>query len=544
MKKTAPLHPSEDTEGQVKMEGPKVLRALADRMALLRSKTVPAAVSKPPYRVPMMDEVRAIPWNDRVIASTFSGCGGSCLGFRMAGFRVGWANEFVRAARATYRKNCDRLTYLDGRDIRDVKAEDILAVLKIGVGDLDVFEGSPPCVDFSTAGKRAKGWGKVRHHADGSTGRADDLFLVWTELVRQLQPKVFLAENVSGLIKGVAKGYFQIIIKAMREAGYMVESRLLDAQYLGVPQMRQRVFFMGVRNDLVRDYGARPAWPEPLPYLYTVRDALPWLSAGQRAFEDTGGQFSGGEMTDRPSFTIRASGVGHLKVEDREPEMIVGNEGFKPKFGPLDSPSPTVMAGGLGKTQGYFRFRRREDIGGARRLVIAPDGMDAVNKGRCLVEGSMEGTAVGREWERLRPGGQSKRYFQLVRADPDQPCGTVTALGGNVEMASVSHPSECRKFTIAALRRLGAFPDDFALTGTYAEQWARVGNSVPPLMMRAIAVVIRDVVLRNVPLGRLPVHEAGNGPVDASSTPDPVSGGPLVQGHSEGRSGSHRRQKP
>jgi DNA (cytosine-5)-methyltransferase 1 len=71
----------------------------------------------------------------------------------------------------------------------------------------------------------------------------------------------------------------------------------------------------------------------------------------------------------------------------------------------------------------------------------------------------------------------------------------VTASGGNASTASVAHPTEKRKFSIAELRRICGFPDDFVVTGTYAQQWERLGRSVPPVMMNHIAATIRDKVL-------------------------------------------------
>jgi hypothetical protein len=117
----------------------------------------PGELDKPPYRVPLIAEVRAMAWNGFTVASTFAGAGGSSTGYRMAGFKVGWASEFVPIAQESYRANMDAATTLDGRDVKLVKAEDILKALGIEQGELDVFDGSPPCQAFSTAGKRAKG---------------------------------------------------------------------------------------------------------------------------------------------------------------------------------------------------------------------------------------------------------------------------------------------------------------------------------------------------------------------------------------------------
>jgi DNA (cytosine-5)-methyltransferase 1 len=236
-------------------------------------------MTKPPYRVPLMSEIRTLPWNGLTVASTFAGGGGSSTGYRMAGYKVVWANELTQSARDSYAANMAPGTILDGRDIRTVQAADILAATGLAAGELDVFDGSPPCVSFSTAGKREKGWGRVTTSHD-ATQRQDDLFYEYARLLQGLQPRAFIAENVSGLIKGTAKGYFLEILRALRACGYRVEAKLLDAQWLGVPQMRQRLIFQGIRADI----DAMPAWPVPLAYRYTVRDALPWIGTERRKF--------------------------------------------------------------------------------------------------------------------------------------------------------------------------------------------------------------------------------------------------------------------
>jgi len=390
------------------------------------------ASTKPPYRVPTMVEIGAVPDNGYRIVSTFSGCGGSCLGFEMDGYRVLWASEFVPAAQDVYRIN-HPVVPLDTRDIRAVTAEDILAATSLAVGEIDVLEGSPPCASFSTAGKREAGWGKTKAYSD-TAQRSDDLFFEFVRLLDGLQPRTFVAENVSGLVKGTAKGYFKRILAAMKACGYRVEARLLDAQWLGVPQARQRIIFVGVRNDL----GVDPAFPKPLSYRYSVRDALPWITT-----QGDNAGYGGGSMRPAavPSPTIGAS-----------PQT--GNGIYPPS------------------------------------LVEAIIGVDETDITRY---------AIGAEWDKLKPGESSDRYFSLVKTDPERPCPTVSQRGGDGGVATVTHPTERRKFTIAELRRICAFPDDFILTGSYAQQWERLGRAVPPLMMRAVATTLRTEVLDRCP---------------------------------------------
>ncbi|MFA5715630.1 MAG: DNA cytosine methyltransferase, partial [Candidatus Paceibacterota bacterium] len=107
--------------------------------------------------------------------------------------------------------------------------------------------------------------------------------------------------------------------------------------------------------------------------------------------------------------------------------------------------------------------------------------------------------AIGDEWDKLKPGEQSGKYNQLVRCSPDQPTPTIVAGNGTDAIKSAwgpTHPYEKRKFTIAELKRICGFPDDFILTGTFAQQWERLGRAVAPPMMAAVAAHIRDTILQ------------------------------------------------
>lgn len=417
-------------------------------------------MNKPPYRVPSMVEIAALPCNGFNAISTFSGCGGSSLGYKMAGFNVLWASEFIPAAFDTYRANHPD-TILDGRDIRQVKPEDILDAIAMRPGELDLLDGSPPCASFSTAGKREAGWGKVKDYSD-TKQRVDDLFFEYARIVKGVQPKVFVAENVSGLVKGTAKGYFKMILAELKSCGYQVTAKLLDAQWLGVPQMRQRVIFVGVRNDLVEAYGVHPAFPKPLPYRYSVRDALPWIEAIEGANGFNAHAYNGSGV---PAATVQQSRPLNVEARAyRDRRGAFGNDGDI-----TDQPAPTVLSDSVGT-----------------HWIVEP-------------ESDISRFAIGREWDKLKPGEQSDRYYQLVRAPLDGPCPTVTQKAGTAwspaAAAGVTHPTEKRKFSIAELRRICAFPDDFILTGTYSQQWERLGRAVPPVMMMHIASAIRDGVL-------------------------------------------------
>jgi len=401
-----------------------------------------------------MIEIAAVPLSGLRTVSTFSGCGGSSLGYRMAGFKVVWASEFIPAAAEVYRAN-HPTTILDTRDIRKVEAQDILAASGLKVGELDLLDGSPPCASFSTAGKREKHWGKAKKYSD-TVQRVDDLFFEYVRLLEGLRPRAFVAENVSGLVKGVAKGYFFEILAKLKACGYRVGCKVLDAQWLGVPQARQRTIFIGVREDLAKE----PAFPKPLPYRYSLREALPWIVRGKYG--------PAWKSADVPSPTVSAGlsynpNTSHQGLELVEARITGGTGAAFEQKGQafdLDQPCPTV----LGTKPNQF-------------------------------EVDMTRFAIGKEWDKLKPGEASDKYFNLVRPHPDEPCPTICAAHGHPGVASVTHPTEKRKLTIAELKRICAFPDDFILTGTYSQQWERLGRAVPPVMMSHIARTIRDEIL-------------------------------------------------
>jgi DNA (cytosine-5)-methyltransferase 1 len=248
---------------------------------------------KPPYKVPSMQEIEALPWNGYNVVSTFSGAGGSCLGYRMAGYHVLWANEFIPEAQDVYKLNHPN-SVLNTDDIRAVNAGDILDSTALRVGEIDILDGSPPCASFSTAGKRDAGWGEIKKYSS-TKQRVDDLFFEYARLLKGLQPKVFVAENVSGLVKGVAKGYFKLILQELKDCGYNVKAKVLDASWLGVPQRRQRLIFIGVRNDI----DIVPVHSAVLGYQYNTADALPHIKRVKH-----GGRKNNWRNTYRPHPTI------------------------------------------------------------------------------------------------------------------------------------------------------------------------------------------------------------------------------------------------
>ncbi len=309
--------------------------------------------------------------NKLTVISTFAGGGGSSLGYRMAGFKELLAIDFDKNACETLKLNFDFPVW--HRDICGVTGEEILDFLKIIKGDLDVLDGSPPCQGFSMSGRR-----------DVNDSR-NQLFRQFVRLITELQPKVFVMENVKGMIIGSSKGAFNEILAELKLTGYNVKVKLMNAMWYGVPQRRERLIFIGVRADVNKEF----TFPVPLTKIITVNEALCGVC----------------------NKTFARDTKSSLEILDKR-----------------------------------------------------------------------------------RKGVRLRSYFKNVIADGYRPAPTMLK---SVKYCGPGyyHPTERRSITIEEAKRLCSFPDEYVLIGTFAEQWARLGNSVMPKMMEAIATAIKKTIL-------------------------------------------------
>ena len=212
------------------------------------------------------------------VVSTFAGGGGSSLGYRLAGGEVLAINEFVESARDTYRANWPD-TKIYPSDIRELKGNTIIRDLNIK--DLDILDGSPPCASFSLSGNREKDWGKEKKYSD-KVQTTDDLFFEYARLIEELRPKVFIAENVKGLLIGSAKNFFgssqlglfgehnETIYHTLTNLGYKVYYKVLNSKYYGVPQSRERLIIVGVRKEIDIPF----KYPKANDYIYSLKEAF------------------------------------------------------------------------------------------------------------------------------------------------------------------------------------------------------------------------------------------------------------------------------
>lgn len=252
------------------------------------------------------------------LISLFSGAGGLDLGFEKAGFNTIWANEYDKTIWATFQTNFSN-TLLDKRSITDIETSDIL--------ECEGIIGGPPCQSWSEAGTQK-----------GIEDKRGQLFFDYIRVLRNKQPKFFLAENVSGILHPKHTEAFNTFIELFKKAGYNVSWKLLDANDYNVPETRLRVIIVGYHKDLNKKF----SFPHPLVYKPVLKDAIwdlgPAIPAknGNKTNGDdlqifnheymTGG-FSTIYMSrnrvrswDEPSFTIQAGGR-HAPIHPQAPKM-------------------------------------------------------------------------------------------------------------------------------------------------------------------------------------------------------------------------------
>lgn len=217
-----------------------------------------------------LEELTAPPEGAPTVFSCFHCGGGSTMGYKLAGFNVLGGVDIDPEMVKVYRAN-HKPVHSYQASVRDLLSLDLPPALY----SLDVLDGSPPCSSFSTAGSRDKAWGKEKVFREGQAAqRLDDLFFDFIDIAAALRPKVVVAENVKGLVIGKAKGYVKEIFAAFKASGYDVQLFLLNASRMGVPQRRERTFFLARRSDLGLPKIALEFNERPIPFS-EIKQSLP-----------------------------------------------------------------------------------------------------------------------------------------------------------------------------------------------------------------------------------------------------------------------------
>lgn len=353
------------------------------------------------------------------VIDIFCGAGGLSYGFyKNKNFNILCANDIEKDMTETYKANHKEVPIYN-MDIRNFNLELLKQELKITKRDIDVIIGGPPCQAYSTVGKRL---------LDDPRGK---LFQEFYRLVKECLPKLFLFENVKGLLS-INKGtLFQEIISLFKDMGYQIEYKVLNACDFGVPQSRERVFIVGTLNS------KKFTFPSPTHSEY------------------------GCEKTKK--YVTLKDAISDL------PEL--GNNEQKNKY--------------IDDAKHYYQEMLR-DANTITEHISPKNNDNLIELMNALPDG---GTPLDIE-ERLRPKSGFKNTY--CRLWWEKPCTTITRNFSTPSSSRCVHPKQARPLTPREALRIQSFPDSYILKGSSSSKKVQIGNAVPPLLSKHLAEAVSD----------------------------------------------------
>ena len=388
---------------------------------------------------------------DDSMIDLFAGAGGLSEGLEEAGFHGVFASEIVPQYADTYRRNHPGTTVMT-QDIRKLDADDIRKQLGIEKGQLTLIAGGPPCQGFS-----------INAPIRSTLDQRNHLFKEYLRFVDAFQPRAVLIENVPGLVSFEDGDTLHAILNALGELGYGADVRILGAAYYGVPQMRWRTVILGLRGKEL----PRCAFPEPVCHA-PIR---PNFTA----------TFDGHSLLKIPSADIPGNFVSVKDAIGDLPPVRAGERGAECKdylFAPKCDFQRAVRCGSTGVYN--HEAPRLSPINLQRLQYIRPGGNwtdiphDLLPRGMKLARRSDHTKRYGR----LSPDGLASTI--LTKCDP--------------HWGAYFHYAQDRSLTVREAARCQSFPDHYIFYGSQQEQFAQVGNAVPPLLAKAVGVALKAVL--------------------------------------------------
>ncbi len=369
--------------------------------------------------------------------SFFAGGGGSSCGYKLAGGDCKFVNEFQQVAVDTYLANWPGTPHICD-DIKNVTGKQIMEMTGLKVGELDILDGSPPCPPFSMSGTKKKGWGKEKMAYGMKQKNIEDLTWEQIRIANELQPKVIVCENVKGLTMEYAKEHFLRMISDFENCGYTTVWKVLKGNYYGVPQKRERVFMVSVRNDVCDKLGlnflnlSNVIYPEPIDEDLTIYDAI-------------------------------------ADIQDDE----------------NNKEEAKILCEAMKKSAKYKWLKRLPK--NPNRVVSVGD--DVV------------GPWYDKVIEHRKKWGKSEikrksSFYQSRRVPWNQASHTLSEQGLQTSLAVHLHPSQDRVYTTKEAKRIMTLPDDYKFTGTLNENLARIGLMVAPIQLKHLIDNVYEKVLK------------------------------------------------
>ena len=368
--------------------------------------------------------------------SFFAGGGGSSAGYKLAGGDCLFVNEFQQVAVDTYLANWQNTPHICG-DIKKVTGQQIMEMTGLKVGELDILDGSPPCPPFSMSGTKKKGWNKEKTAYGMKQKNIEDLTWEMIRIAGEMKPKVIICENVKGLTMEYAKDHLNRMVADFEALGYSTTYKVLNGIHFGVPQKRQRVFIVSVRNDVLDDIGMSwvlmsSLYPEPVKEEPTLEQA-----------------------------------IGDLRLDNEN----------------------SIEAYELCET-----MKKSAKYKWLKRLPKNPDKVVSVGDD---VVGPWYDKVIAHRKKMGKSIPEAKHSFYQSRRVPwNQASHTLSEQGLMTSLAVHLHVEEDRVYTTKEAKRIMTLPEDYILTGTLNEKLARVGLMVAPMMMKYLAESIYENVLK------------------------------------------------
>jgi len=368
----------------------------------------------------------------------FSGGGGSSCGYKLAGGDVLFANEFQQVAMDDYLANFPKTPHHICGDIKDVTGKQIMEMTGLKVGELDLLDGSPPCPPFSMSGTKQKGWGKEKTAYGMKQKNIEDLTWEQIRITGEMKPKVVVCENVKGLTMEYASEHLARMVNDFESHGYTTVYKVLKGHEHGVPQKRERVFIVSIRNDVLDAID--------MPFMCVAGEVFP---DPEKEFVDIRGAIE----------DIQLNNANRVEADELIASMM---KGAKWKW--------------------------------LKRLQKNPDKV--VSVGDDVVGPWYDKVIAHRvKWGKTIPERKSS-FYQSRRVPWNQASHTLSEQGLMTSLAVHLHPEEDRVFTTREAARIMTLPEDYIFTGTLNQNLARIGLMVAPLCMKDLADNIYNNILK------------------------------------------------
>lgn len=460
------------------------------------------------------------------VLDLFSGCGGLSLGFSAAGFSIAAAVEFDPQAAASHGRNFHGgdLAHSAARDITQTKPDDLARELGLGstAGAFDVLVGGPPCQAFARVGRP-----KLREVDDHAQAFKHDpraqLYIDYLRYVEAFAPLAVLVENVPDALNHGGQNIAEEIAEVLEQKGYVCRYTLLNAAFYGVPQMRERMILIAYHRELAD----RVTFPEPthwvdLPpgYEGTRSVALKFLDGD---LADDAHSYVSAPKASRslPPAVTAEDALGDLPVLDarkllKSGELRRGARRFDDPM-PYGKPPHTGFAKLMRSWPGFvapdalsdhvIRYLPR-DFALFARMNAGDQYPQAYEHALKMLD--LHVAALARQGVKVKPG--SKQYEELkasivppydVGKFPnkwrkmwsDQPARTLMAHLGKDSYSHIHYDSrQARTISVREAARLQSFPDGFSFCGTMNPAFRQIGNAVPPLLAKAVATHMMQVL--------------------------------------------------